>query len=166
MSSSSRPIIFSIYIPHVFPNIKEGRIRAIFYSLRFGFVERVDIVKQRNREGNVFNKVFVHFSDWNFGFNAPARAYQDLVDGKQLKIEYDKPWFWIIQMSKSKRPEEYVVKQNRSKPPRIVFFPDAPVGPVERANAEEPLSDTELLTEHMQHVQSPSPSPSPSPSHP
>ena len=60
-----KPIIYSLCIPRVFKNISEKRIRAIFYSLKLGFVERVDMVAKTSDKGDEFWRVFVHFSDWN-----------------------------------------------------------------------------------------------------
>ena len=113
-----QPIIFSVCIPRVFKNITEKRIRAIFYSLRLGFVERVDMVAKTSQKGDEFWRVFVHFSNWN-GNNQVAVSMRDkLESGDKVKIVYDNPWFWLINKSTSKRPEEHNSETNHNKRPK------------------------------------------------
>lgn len=101
-----QPIIYSICIPRVFKNISEKRIRAVFYSLKFGFVERVDMVSKTNKKGDEFWRVFVHFSSWNEQ-SGPAHHVKEMLDsGEQVPIIYDDPWYWMISKSHSAPPEQ------------------------------------------------------------
>ncbi len=82
-------------IPRVYPNINEGRIRRIFDDLNMGELERIDIVSKASEKGEKFNRVFVHFRRWNNSDNANT-ARERLLNGKDIKIIYDEPWFWKI----------------------------------------------------------------------
>lgn len=82
-------------IPRVYPNISESRIRRIFDDLGMGTLERVDIVSKTSEKGEKFNRVFVHFRKWNDSENANI-ARERLLNGKEIKIIYDDPWFWKI----------------------------------------------------------------------
>ena len=82
-------------IPRVYPNISEGRIRKIFDDLDMGALERIDIVSKTSEKGEKFNRVFVHFRRWNNSDNANT-ARERLLNGKEIKIIYDDPWFWKI----------------------------------------------------------------------
>jgi hypothetical protein len=106
-------------IPRVYPNISESRIRRIFDDLNMGVLERIDIVpkvtgvnsskrssnsnsnsssssnKHNVNKGEKFNRVFVHFRCWNDTENANT-ARERLLNGKEIKIIYDDPWFWKI----------------------------------------------------------------------
>lgn len=83
-------------IPRVHRNIDEARIRKIFNELNMGILERIDIVIKRNdNKDNSFNRVFVHFKEWNDSENAQI-ARERLLEGKEIKIIYDDPWFWKI----------------------------------------------------------------------
>lgn len=133
---------FSICIPHVFNNIREPRIRAIFRELGYPDIEAIDFV-QIQKTGPAANKVFVHFCaatynsrdeivDQTINNTKPRFVVDDLdyllfptdhVDitinmilrGETVKIIYDDPWFWNISKSRSKRP-------TYSRPaPRIAF---------------------------------------------
>lgn len=82
-------------IPRVYPNISESRIRRIFDELGMGTLERIDIVSKTSEKGDKFNRVFVHFKRWNDSDNANI-ARERLLNGKDIKIIYDEPWFWKI----------------------------------------------------------------------
>jgi len=97
---------FSICIPRVFLNIGEQRIRGIFADHGFPEIEQIDFVRRQGRDKRTgrpqdYNRVFVHFF--------PGSAYQPaiirkLLNGEQVRIDYDAPWFWMISLSRSPRP--------------------------------------------------------------
>jgi hypothetical protein len=101
------PNIHVLCIPRVGQNISESRIRSIFDNLNMGILERIDIVSKKNdKDNNKFNRVFIHFRQWNDSENAII-ARQRLLEGKEIKIIYDDPWFWkvsIYRESNYKRP--------------------------------------------------------------
>jgi hypothetical protein len=82
-------------IPRVYANISEQRIRRIFEELNMGTLERIDIVSKKSDKGEKFNRVFVNFRRWNDTENSKI-ARQRLLNGKEIKIIYDDPWFWKI----------------------------------------------------------------------
>jgi len=82
-------------IPRVYQNITEGRIRKIFDDLDMGELEHIDVVPKTSEKGDKFNRVFVHFRRWNNSENANT-ARERLLNGKEIKIIYDEPWFWKI----------------------------------------------------------------------
>jgi len=82
-------------IPRVYSNISETRIRGIFDDLNLGQLDRIDIVNKNSDKGEKFNRVFIHFRRWNDTENANI-ARERLLNGKEIKIIYDDPWFWKI----------------------------------------------------------------------
>jgi hypothetical protein len=82
-------------IPRVFPNIDEKRIRRIFDELSMGEIDHIDIIGKTTEKGEKFNRVFVHFRKWHSNQNADT-ARERLINGKEIKIIYDEPWFWKI----------------------------------------------------------------------
>jgi hypothetical protein len=100
----------SLCIPRVFINITETKIRKVFEELEMGKIERVDIVPKTSERGEKFNRIFIHFSRWNSEGNA-GLAREQLLNGKEIKIIYDEPWFWKISAyreseSKNRRPNK------------------------------------------------------------
>lgn len=85
----------SLCIPRVFPNIDEKRIRRIFDDLALGEIQSIDFVNKKTEKGESFNRIFVHFRRWYANKNADT-ARERLLDGKEIKIIYDDPWFWKV----------------------------------------------------------------------
>ena len=85
----------SLCIPRVYTNISEGRIRKIFNDLSLGVIERIDIISKTTEKGERFNRVFIHMERWFQNGNASV-ARERLLNGKDIKVIYDDPWFWKV----------------------------------------------------------------------
>ena len=110
-------------IPGVFANIKEDRIRRIFADLDLGEVERVDIVVPKrpveaSEKENKFNRVFIHLI-WKQTDEATA-ARERVLQGKEVKIIYDEPWFWKVSAYK---PPVVVAKPKFQPQPKAKIQP-------------------------------------------
>lgn len=90
----------SICIPRVFSNITELRIKNVFDEL-FGRnnIKQIDVIKQTDKNGNLYNKVFIHFYAWPIEH---IDTRQKLLNGKEIKIVYEQPWFWKCSASRVK----------------------------------------------------------------
>jgi hypothetical protein len=100
----------SIFIPHVFTNISEVKIRQVMDELSLGKISRIDIVKERkNEKGASFNRVYIHFEKWYLNEEAQTTRIK-LLSGKEIKIIYDNPWFWKVSANKWE-PSPIPVKQ-------------------------------------------------------
>jgi hypothetical protein len=101
----------SLCIPKIFQNITEARIRAIFYGLRWGFIERVDMVG---------TKCYIHFAPgkWNMRNKEARDALTAMQNGDQVNVVYDDPWWWIIRISETPKPAEGLKKRPR---PKVTF---------------------------------------------
>jgi hypothetical protein len=88
----------SLCIPRVFSNIGEARIRKIFEDISIGRIEEIDIIK-----GNKNNRVFIHLT-WN---NTPDAQFvrNQVMTGKDVKIIYDEPWYWMISAARNQPPK-------------------------------------------------------------
>lgn len=92
----------SLYIPRVFKNIGGKRIEAIFHSLRIGKVRSVNFTPKVGKHGH-YNSVSIHFDYWYD--NVAALNFQErVIQGKEARIVYDDPWFWIVQEFKPVAP--------------------------------------------------------------
>lgn len=113
---------FSMCIPRVYSNINERRIRAIFYNLGYPEIEEIDFVKCEgvNKQTGLpqsYNRVFIHFKTMEISCQTTIihTSICKILNGEQVKIVYDDPWYWMVSLSKSTRPAK------RSAPPRIVL---------------------------------------------
>jgi len=77
----------------------------VFEELQLGKIKRIDILERRNKKGQKYNRVFIHFHKW---YNGEARTR--IISGKDIKIVYDTPWFWKVSASK------WIEKENKTKP--------------------------------------------------
>jgi hypothetical protein len=107
-------------ISRVYPNITESRIRRIFDELDMGIIDRIDMVSKENEKGEKFNRIFIHFQRWNDTENGRI-SRERLLNGKEIKIIYDDPWFWKV--SAYRKPEhkpnshqQHKPQQQRAKP--------------------------------------------------
>ncbi len=112
-------------IPRVYSNITEGRIRKIFEDLNMGELERIDVVSKTSEKGDKFNRVFVHFRRWNNSENSNT-ARERLLNGKEIKIIYDDPWFWKISAYREseRRPAPQHQPSGSVRKPTIAFDSD------------------------------------------
>ena len=98
----------SICIPRTFTTIRgEQTKRAVFRTfkdLRIGFVERIDTVHKTDKHGERYCTVYVHLK-WNMANTLARETRQKLVDGKEIKVVYDEPWFWKCTASTIGKPE-------------------------------------------------------------
>lgn len=94
----------SLCIPRVHSNISEKRIRTIFTKLKLGIISKIDII-QKNKEDK-FKLVFIHFKEWFREGNALI-ARERLMNGKEIKVIYDDPWFWKISALREKPKETH-----------------------------------------------------------
>jgi len=88
--------IMSVYIPHVFSNITEDRIKRVFESLSLAKVKHIDFVAKMSKYGTVYNAAYIHFEYWHD--TVVASSFQERVRNpdKEARLVYDEPWYWIV----------------------------------------------------------------------
>ena len=91
--------VFSIYIPHVFPNFDREYMTNVFK--RYGTVSRVDFVAKQDRLGKDFNAVYVHFSCLKS--DSFKTCVEKGVENGGIQILHDEPWYWIVLPNKAKK---------------------------------------------------------------
>ena len=134
----------SIYIPRVYANIDWKRIKGVFEEIfGEGNVARVDIVKPYDperklpKEKTKFNRVYVHFKKW------PEEVHelrQMLLDGGNVQVMYEEPWYWLCLLNRSVRTPEKPVR-NKVKP-YVKMSPKAPGAP-NKMDAKPEETETE-----------------------
>jgi len=68
-------------------------------TLLWGDVERIDLVRSRNPQ---FNTAFIHFHRWN---SEKSDIREAILKGDKVKVIYDSPWFWLVSLSRSPKPD-------------------------------------------------------------
>jgi len=103
--SSTTPINEpSICIPRVFDNIEKKVIWGVFTEL-FGrdAIDRIDVVFKETPNGDKYKRVFVHFRAWPTTYESQL-VRRKLMNGEEVKIVYDEPWFWKCSASRIEKP--------------------------------------------------------------
>ena len=133
----------SLCIARVFPNIGWRRIKRHMIEAQLGFVERVDVIPVYRDEKIAYKRAFVHFrkNSWNNRDPDARAALQRLRNGETVRLVYEDPWWWSVNISTSPRPDEAPKPSQRKT--RIVSQPDTDVpseeeerGPPENTQGE------------------------------
>ncbi len=116
-NTESNKNAMSICIPRAFANITEARVRKVFEKLGIFTVARVDMLQRKNEKGDAYQRIFVHIKDWSETADA-QKAKERLLEGKELKIVYDDPWFWKVSLN-TWTPKPVPVTSLYDRKPRI-----------------------------------------------
>lgn len=141
---STEPIITepSICIPRTLNNVTWRDVKETFEKvLGKGTVERVDIVTRRD-DDSPFCRIFIHMRYWPINEPGVAAWRQTLVDGGEIKVVHNHPWFWKCVASRVAKPDK---KKNVSAEPYVMD-----VRPVGRDHGVDeprsPLKQTRVRT--------------------
>ena len=112
----------SICVPRIYMNITKERVYDVFADL-FGHqaIERVDMIERTNKEGESYKRAFVHFKSWP-RTQQSTEVRLKLLNGEEVKIVYDQPWYWRISASRLPRPEEQKRRKDSSSVPQRPFI--------------------------------------------
>ena len=102
--------MMSIYIPRVFINIDEPRIKDIFETLYIGNVDHVEFT-YKNGKGSPYYSAYVYFKQWYNTTSAKNLIEKIKNPEKEAKIVYDDPWYWIVFENKSVKKQKQVQQQ-------------------------------------------------------
>ena len=102
----------SLCIPRVFKNLSRQFILDRLKEVNLGTVHRLDIVKvQSNQKGkDSYQRVFVHLT-WNTASAESQEARRQVLDGRDIQIIYEDPWYWKVSANRQRiprRPQEVV----------------------------------------------------------
>ena len=98
----------SICIPRTFISIRGKPVKAAVFDtlreLKIGHIERIDVVQKTDSRGERYCTIYVHVQ-WNMRNELARDTRQKLLDGNDVKIVYDEPWFWKCTMSTMEKPD-------------------------------------------------------------
>jgi hypothetical protein len=101
----NNPFQFSVFIPRVFSNISEHRVRSVFRRLNIGEVTAVSLA--RRPDGNA-NMAFVYFASMNYDNPVTNTLIDKICDSEQTaKIMYEEPYYWVVLPNKTGRGTTY-----------------------------------------------------------
>ena len=77
-----------ICIPKVDRHIKKNQIYQIFNQANFGKIRKIDLINT-----NYTKRAFIHYDYWNNNEKV-SQIKGWLLEGKDIKIIYEDPWYW------------------------------------------------------------------------
>ena len=85
----------SLYIPRVFENISEDRIKKVFETHLLGNVSHVDFILKYNGHQQ-YKAAYIHFEKWYN--NDTSRDFQARIrnPNEEVHLTYDASWYWIV----------------------------------------------------------------------
>jgi hypothetical protein len=114
----------SLFIPRVFANIGEDRIKRVFDSCGLGLVDRVDFVSKMDAKGQVYNSAYIHFKYWYNTASASNFVERVRNPNQEARVVYDDPWYWIVLENTGKRHGPGSRKQNINLSPAVAAYED------------------------------------------
>lgn len=84
----------SLFIPRVFINITQRTIIKTFKKMKLGRIESVVMLKHTSPTGELYNSVIINII-WNTD-HASLNVRNTLLNGREINIMYDNPWFWKV----------------------------------------------------------------------
>jgi hypothetical protein len=91
----------SLCIPRVVAGVGKEQVLKIIQNLHLGTIQRIDMIQKKTEKGEMFSRVFIHFSKWNDDSEEALQAKERILSGKDIKVIYDEPWFWKISANRS-----------------------------------------------------------------
>ena len=88
----------SLCIPRVFHKITRQQVGNVISDLNLGDIDHIDMVV---KPGDTHGRVFIHFRQWYVNPTA-TKARGRVVDGKEIKVIYQDPWFWKISANRAR----------------------------------------------------------------
>jgi hypothetical protein len=102
----------SLCIPRVVAGVSKEQVLKIIQSLHLGIIQRIDMIQKKTEKGEMFSRVFIHFSKWN-NSEVAVQAKERILSGKDIKVIYDEPWFWKISVNRSTLSQQVNKKQQK-----------------------------------------------------
>jgi hypothetical protein len=106
----------SLYIPHVFSNIDDERIKSVIENgYKLGTVDSIDKISKTSPDGKTYNSVYIHFKSWNDDEKTKKFLMRLKDTTKESHIIYDKPWFWLVLENTSANKKKNVPPSTQKK---------------------------------------------------
>jgi hypothetical protein len=103
MSENTQFQNISLYIPHIFANFSKEFVEKVFDDLNIGNVKNIDFVSKYGQDGKEYNAAYIHFNEWYDTISARNFQARVVDTGKEARIVYDEPWYWIVLENKARK---------------------------------------------------------------
>ena len=98
----------SICIPSIEKSVTRMKIKKIFEKL--GNVNKVNINISKKH-----TSAFIFINQWNFEKKKTLEFYRKIMDGEEVNLIYDFPWFWKCRANHDIRELQFNKLKNKTK---------------------------------------------------
>ncbi len=98
----------SICIPSIEKSVTRMKIKKIFEKL--GNVNKVNININKKH-----TSAFIFINQWNFEKKKTLEFYRKIMDGEEVNLIYDFPWFWKCRANHDIRELQFNKLKNKTK---------------------------------------------------
>ena len=102
--------ITSICIPSIERNISSFDIKKTFEKLNIGKINNI-IIKKKNKHSTAF----IYLQEWNITCEKAKTFQKKIIDGEEVNLIYDFPWFWKCRANHDIRELKFNKLENKSK---------------------------------------------------
>ena len=89
---------YTLCIPRVCKTVTKKDIYDVLNQYNFGKIKKIQIIENKNKNCNIAH---IYYNYWYN--NEYVNGVKDkLVNNLNIKIFYDKPWFWVVYLHKER----------------------------------------------------------------
>ena len=108
-------VLPSICIPSIGTRITKNNIRHVFQSM--GGLEKI-VIKRKGK----YCSAFIYMKSWNLKSEKAIEFRKKLVDGEEINLIYDFPWFWKCRANRDIRELQFNKLKNKTKTQEDVIY--------------------------------------------
>ena len=102
--------VLSICIPSIERNISSFDIKKTFEKLEIGIINKI-IIKKKNK----YSSAFIYLQKWNVNNKKAKTFYQKIIEGEEVNLIYEFPWFWKCRANHDIRELKFNKLENQTK---------------------------------------------------
>lgn len=99
---------YTLCIPRICKTVTKNDIYNVLKQYNFGKIKKVHIIENKNKNCNIAH---IYYNYW-YNNEYVNNVKDKLTNNLNIKIFYDKPWFWVVYLHKER---EYTSKTNNYK---------------------------------------------------
>ena len=100
----------SICIPSIERHITPSKVSLIFNKLNIGKISKVKIKKTSK-----FSSAYIYIEKWNIQDRKGQNFYQKIIEGEEINLIYEFPWFWKCRANHDIRELKFNKLENQTK---------------------------------------------------
>jgi hypothetical protein len=102
---------YTLCIPRICKNVTKNDIYSVLNQYNFGKIKKIQIIENKNKNSNI---VHIYYNYW-YNNEYVNNVKDKLTNNLNIKIFYDKPWFWVVYLHKERENSHKNYKYAKNK---------------------------------------------------